>query len=158
MSRKKRKFKGNQVQAPGKAAPSSAQHAANPQDRNARLIMQQQSFFQGPLPPPEVLAKYETLYPGVSKMLFDQFQAQGNHRMELENRVIQSNIKNSRLGQWMGYSICMLALIGGGVLVCFGIRTEGLIAAVAGLAVLTAVFVTGKFTGQKELRAKRQGQ
>ena len=78
--------------------------------------------------------------------------------MALENRVIDSNIKNSRLGQWMGYSICMLALVGGGVLISFGIRTEGLIAAVAGLALLAGVFVTGKFTAQKELRAKRQGQ
>ena len=119
--------------------------------------MQSQSY-AGPLPSSEMLAKYESLYPGAAKMLFDQFHAQGNHRMELECKVITANIKNSRLGQWIGYSLCMMALVGGGVLVCFGIRTEGLIAAVAGLAVLTAVFITGKFTGQKELRAKRQGQ
>jgi hypothetical protein len=76
--------------------------------------------------------------------------------MEIEKKVIEGNISSSRLGQWMAYSICMTALVGGGVLVCFGIRTKGLIAAVAGLGILVAVFVTGKLSGQKELKAKRQ--
>jgi uncharacterized membrane protein len=103
-----------------------------------------------------MLAKFETLYPGASKLLFEQFQDQGKHRMEIEKKVIEANIRSARLGQWMGYSLCMVALVGGGVLVCFGIRTEGLIAAVAGLTALVTVFLTGKFTGQKELKAKRQ--
>ncbi len=158
MSKKRKKFKGRSVQAPANIPSGAPQPASLSQSGKGQLVMQQQSFFQGPLPPPEVLAKYEALYSGVSKMLFDQFQEQGKHRMQLENKVITANIKNSRLGQWMGYSLCLIALLGGGILVCFGIRTEGIIAAVAGLAVLAAVFVTGKFTGQKELRAKRQGQ
>jgi len=113
---------------------------------------------QGPLPSPEILAQYETLYPGAAKQIFDQFKDQSNHRMALENKVINSNISNSRLGQWMGFTICMTALIGGGILAIFGIKVEGIIIAAAGLASLVTVFVTGKFTGQKELRAKRTDQ
>jgi uncharacterized membrane protein len=154
MSRRKRK---NTLSSTTAGRPQNT-NPINPQLQNVVRQVVLQQLYQGPLPHPDMLAKYETLYPGASKLLFDQFQEQGKHRMQLENRVIESNIKNSRLGQWMGFSICMVALLGGVILVCFGIRLEGIIAAVAGLAVLVGVFVTGKFTGQKEIKAKRQGQ
>jgi uncharacterized membrane protein len=139
------------------SAPTAANgHAASPQLANAVRQVVLQQLYQGPLPHPDMLAKFEALYPGASKLLFEQFKAQGDHRMEIENKVIEGNIRSSRLGQWMAYSICMTALVGGGILVCFGIRTEGLIASVAGLGILVAVFITGKLSGQKELKAKRQ--
>jgi DNA replication protein len=62
-----------------------------------------QQLYQGPLPHPDMLAKFETLYPGASKLLFEQFKAQGDHRMEREKKVIEGNIRSSRLGQWMAY-------------------------------------------------------
>jgi uncharacterized membrane protein len=49
------------------------------------------AFRKGPLPPPAELEKYESLYPGATKLLFDNFVNQTNHRMELEKLVIQED-------------------------------------------------------------------
>lgn len=150
---KRKKWRNRPPQQPI-TQPSKPAQPQQPQ----RVVHAEIRQTQGPLPTPEDLAKYEQLYPGAAKQIFDQFKDQSTHRMALENRVINSNISNSRLGQWMGFSICMTALIGGGVLAIFGIKIEGIIIAAAGLVSLVTVFVTGKFTGQKELRAKRLGQ
>ena len=154
MSRRNKRRIAATYSAPPPASLNSP--TSNPQLTSAIRQIVLQQLYQGPLPHPDMLAKFETLYPGASKLLFEQFQDQGKHRMEIEKKVIEANIRSARLGQWMGYSLCMVALVGGGVLVCFGIRTEGLIAAVAGLTALVTVFLTGKFNGQKELKAKRQ--
>ncbi|MGO9410974.1 MAG: DUF2335 domain-containing protein [Spirochaetia bacterium] len=130
-----------------------------PQASQIRQVAQtiiRQELYQGPMPHPDILAKYETLCPGTAKRLFDQLQEQTHHRMSMEKTVITANVRSSRLGQWMGFTICMTALVGGGVMAAFGIDTAGLILAVGGLVSLVAVFMAGRLTGQKELRAKRQ--
>ncbi len=145
---------GSQPSHPNSQAPGS-----QPERNQILHVVRQvilQELYQGPMPHPDMLRKYEDLYPGAAKLLFDQFKTQSDHRIELEKKVIDGNIRSGRLGQWMGYSICMTALIGGGALSCFGIKLEGIIIAVAGLVALVTVFMTGKFAGQRELKAKRE--
>ncbi|MDR2095412.1 MAG: DUF2335 domain-containing protein [Treponema sp.] len=55
------------------------------------------AFRKGPLPPPAELEKYESLYPGATKLLFDNFINQTNHRMELENMVIREDNKRAKI-------------------------------------------------------------
>jgi uncharacterized membrane protein len=42
-------------------------------DSPARELNMMAAFRQGPLPPPVELEKYESLYPGATKLLFDNF-------------------------------------------------------------------------------------
>jgi uncharacterized membrane protein len=41
------------------------------------------AFRKSPLPPPEDMTKYENLLPGATKMLFENFITQTNHRMDV---------------------------------------------------------------------------
>ena len=54
--------------------------------------------FSGPIPPPDILAKYNDILPGLADRIMKQAEAKTIHRIELENKVIQSDIINSRLG------------------------------------------------------------
>jgi len=51
------------------------------------------AFRKGPFPPPEEMQKYESLYSGATKLLFDNFVTQTNHRIELEKTVAGRNAK-----------------------------------------------------------------
>ena len=50
---------------------------------------------QSPLPPPAELEKFEVLYPGATKLVFDNFISQSNHRMELEKMTISGDNKQA---------------------------------------------------------------
>jgi len=53
--------------------------------------------FSGPLPPPSVLSQYNQVVPGAAERIIAMAESQSEHRQQLENKVIESDIKNSRL-------------------------------------------------------------
>lgn len=42
--------------------------------------------YRGPIPPPEMLAGYEQIYPGLAKEIVDAWHEQRTHRMSIEDR------------------------------------------------------------------------
>lgn len=120
-----------------------------------QFVIAAQSF-SGPLPPPEMLRKYEELLPGSADRIISIAERQSSHRQKLESDVIASSIRNERLGMTFGFLICILAISGGIFAVMHGKSAEGIAAIITPLVALVAVFVYGKSKQKKDLEARQQ--
>src|SRR4051812_24986466 len=63
---------------------SSVTGASMNASQTIRVVRRELSVHTGPLPPPEVLARYEQIMPGAVELLFRNFERQSQHRMEIE--------------------------------------------------------------------------
>lgn len=113
--------------------------------------------FSGPLPPPEILRKYDELLPGSAERIIAMAERQGAHRQGLESEVVKSNCKNERLGMVFGFIICVMAIAAGIYAVTMGKEGFGIAAIISALAAPMAVFIYGKSRQKKDLQASQQG-
>jgi uncharacterized membrane protein len=115
----------------------------------ARITVATEHF--GPLPPPDMLAEYEQFVPGLAERIIrmaeiplEMGRDQMDHRHELENRVIRSDIRRS----WAGLAIATvlsLLVLGGGIFLSYeGKEIAGLGSVIVGVAALAAVFYKAK--------------
>lgn len=111
--------------------------------------------FQGPLPPPSFLAKYNEAFSGCAERIAAMTEQQLTHRHALESRAIDGKLSAERRGQALGFILALTAIIGGGVLIALGKDTTGLTAIVGTLAGLVTVFVYGRRKDAEERREKR---
>ncbi len=114
-----------------------------------RTIERQSNF-----PPPVELREYENIYPGFTKSLMTQFEKQSEHRMGLENRVIDSGIKNMRRGQLYAFILSFLTISIGGALIFFNKDIIGIAAILGALGTLAAVFIYGNKSKREEREQK----
>ncbi len=112
--------------------------------------------FSGPLPPPEILARYNELLPGAAERIIAMAENQHSHRQQLEKTVINSNVNAQNLGTKLGFVVAMTVILGGIVLIYAGKQTSGLTALLVALASLVGVFVYSKREQQQELRRKAE--
>lgn len=104
----------------------------------------------GPLPPPEVLMQYNQAVPDSAERIIVMAEAQSKHRQELESKVIESDINNSKLGLHYGLIIGLAAVIGGTICILYGHEVGGSIIGGTGLTGLVGVFVYGSRSRRKE--------
>ena len=116
----------------------------------------QQYSFSGPLPPPEILAKYNEALPGLAERIICMAEQQAKHRQSIEKTVIDSNAFVQKVGPFLGFVVAMTAVIGGTILVLKGKDGYGLAAIIGALASLAGVFIYGKRHQRKELDEKAQ--
>jgi len=107
-------------------------------------------LYAGPLPPPEVLVQYNQTVPDAAERIITMAESQSRHRQELESKVIESDIKNSRLGLHYGLIIGLAAVIGGTICITSGYEVGGSIIGGTGLTGLVGVFVYGSRSKRKE--------
>lgn len=120
-----------------------------PSAGNDRRIAVTAMQFAGPLPPPDLLAQYESIVPGSAERLIKQMEDQGNHRRAMERVVIEGNDRDSRRGvTWAG----VLGLAGV-ALAAFAVhKGHGAVASIivgTTLAALAGVFVYGTRTASQ---------
>jgi len=113
-----------------------------------------QAHFSGPLPPPEMLARYNDAVPGGAERILAMAENQSKHRQELERIVIDANAHTQKTAPVYGFIICMTAILGGIYLIYLGKSAQGLASIVTALVSLAAVFVIGKLRQKKELNEK----
>lgn len=54
--------------------------------------MERREAYQGPVPPPDILERFELLVPGTAKKMFDQAEQESLHRRKIEERTNDANI------------------------------------------------------------------
>lgn len=77
------------------------------------MAEQHRSEFSGPLPPPEVLAKYEDVFPGAAERIFQMAENQAQHRRSLERISLKLASRDSLLGIITGFIIAIAGIAGG---------------------------------------------
>jgi len=112
--------------------------------------------FQGPLPPPELMERYNQIIPGAAQRILNIFESQVQHRQALEQAVIKSDIRDSRLGLYLGFFVSVFAVIGGVICVLSGYTATGGIIAAIPVPVLASVFVYGSTNRRREREGRRK--
>ncbi len=115
------------------------------------------SYYEGPLPSPQILEQYEAIVPNAAERIFKAFENQTNHRMELEKSVISSDIKRAYVGLSLGFAVSMTALLGGVYTAVQGHPGAGGTIATASVVALAGVFVYGSSMRKAE-RSTRKDQ
>lgn len=124
------------------------------QQPQAAAIFRQQMEYSGPLPLPADLIKYNDAHPDAAHRIITMAENQATHRHVLENKVVDSNISNSRLGIICGFIIGMTTTIGGIVLLAMGKDPAGYAMVTVSVTGLVGVFVIGKYMQSKERNEK----
>ena len=123
---------------------------AEMEEQIQNLVMRKVTY-EGPYPPPSMLAEYNQIVPGSADRLITMAEEEQKHRQQLETQDMQSFIleqketsKARTRGQWLGAGILALALLLAAII---GLRSPDSPVAIAlvGMAVAAAVvaLVTG---------------
>lgn len=129
---------------------------ALPKEAKAKAILSiTQRSYRGPIPPPELLAGYESILPGSADRIIAMTERQQKHRIDLESTVVSSNAKDAHLGVIFAFILGVL-VIGGGIAIILldkGVALGSTFSFV-GLATLLSTFVYGTRSNSKERQNK----
>jgi uncharacterized membrane protein len=108
------------------------------------------------LPNPDDIAKLEALKQGSFDIILEQYQKQGNHRIEIEKKVIGGNVFAQKASIFVGGFLVFAALICGTYLIAIGKDASGLAAIIGAMAVPLGIFIGNKIFQHKDLKEKNK--
>lgn len=113
-----------------------------PQSQKGQVIKTIQQF-TGPLPHPEILAHYNQITPDAANRIICMAEQQASHRQHIEKTMIETEAGLRRKGQWFGFTLGIIGLIGG--IICI-LLDKPWGAAISGVSLvsLVSVFVFGR--------------
>jgi uncharacterized membrane protein len=125
------------------------------QHKSNAVVLRQSQSFSGPLPPPEMLRKFDEVVPGAAERIIKMAEEQSAHRKDLEKKVIESDISRSKWGQVLGFIIAVAGLAFSALIAIYGSAIAGGIIGIGTLASLVGVFMYGSSSRSKERIEKR---
>jgi uncharacterized membrane protein len=108
------------------------------------------STFSGPLPPPDILARYNDAVSDGAERIIALAERQAAHRMGLESRVVDADIKRSNWGLVAGFIVAVAGLLIAFLMVDRGNAVAGVVVGSLDLAGLVAIFVYGTVSRRSE--------
>lgn len=115
-------------------------------------------MYSGPIPPPSSLAEYENILPGSADRILTMTERQSSHRINLEGKVVEAEIKNGKTGQIMGFILAVLALGAGITFAIFGMKTEAIVTIIVTILGLCALFINSRIFKKRDLESKSPRQ
>lgn len=103
----------------------------------------------GPLPPPETLARYEEVLPGLADRITRMAEGQSDHRKDMEKDALRGQMAGQTRGTYCGLAATGAVLAVAAYMARLGYPVEAAAVVTTNLAVLAGVFVIGR---------RRQGQ
>ena len=100
--------------------------------------------FEGPLPPAQMYAQYESAYPGTAERILKMAEQQQQHRMGWENKVRDNGDKAEQRGQWMAFALAMASI--GGAVIC---GVYGQTSPAIALAIISVSGIAGRLLGRR---------
>ena len=110
--------------------------------------------YSGPLPPPDILEKFNQIIPNGAERIMVMAEAQSKHRMTLETKVLNTDSRNSLLGVIFAFILGVTSIVTGGTVVFNGQPWPGTILGSAGLVGLVSTFIYGTRERKKERENK----
>jgi len=116
----------------------------NKNDKGKQIVQRTSMTYEGPLPPASEFERYERVCPGAADRILAMAENEEAHRHRTEDRIVDSVIKQTKLGQIFAFAIALGSL--GTVIASLIIdRPLGAIApAILALTSLAAVFIGSK--------------
>ncbi len=116
-----------------------------------------QMSFQGPIPPPEILAKYNDAVEGAADRIIGMAERQQEHRIELEKTVVKGDQRRSWGGLIAGVLVTVVAFAFAGYVAFLGQVVTGALFALAPIVVLAGTFVYGTRSRSEERQLRLKG-
>lgn len=135
-------------------AAGTSQQTAAAQKR--RIVAMEATAYTGPLPPPDMLEQYNRAFPGCAERIVRMAEDRLRHRQALEKSVVESKIRNERLGQWFAFILGMAGIAGAVYLVTIGKSLEGFGVFLFSLGSLVGAFLVAQRRQARELEDKRR--
>ena len=162
MSNRKKNKVARQSPPKIQAVPKSVQER---QLRTLRAIQMSTRITSGPIPSADEMMRYQQVQRDLPERIMRQFERrteraelQGEHRMRMENRVINNNILMERLGWGSATTFGLVVLVGSLGLVYAGKSLEGLAGVTVALATLLGLWIFSRKEQIQELTKKRAAE
>lgn len=131
------------AQPPTRRPPEGSEHP----DARGGVVLRT----EGPLPSPRALAEYEQAAPGAADRILRVFEAQSQHRQDVEMTALRGSVsdaaagrREARWGQFFALLIGLAALASGTHLGAHDAQTAGSIIGGGGVVGLVTVFIRGR--------------
>ncbi len=115
-----------------------------------------QAEYRGPLPPPDMLERYEQIHHGTAERIIKRFEQEAEHRHTLERRIVEAQIDRDKSdvaeiqrGQLYAFVLGALGLLVGGAVALFSKTDAGAYAGAAIGGVTLVGLVTAFIVGHK---------
>lgn len=137
--------------------PQPLQQPQSKEDKRiAAVLHSYRESFSGPLPPPEILLKYEQTCKGAAHRIIKMAENQSIHRQELERKVIKSNISNERIGMNYTFLLTIALIISGVILSLFDKKIESYFALFGPTVWHAGNYVYRKYIEKEEPKRKER--
>jgi len=138
-------------------------------ESQAPFLSIRETSFSGPLPPPQVLKDYNDVLPDAAERIIAMAETQSVHRQSLERLSVEATLQDARAGraerrtgQWLGFTLALVAIVGGSLAAILSPGTAGQIggAVIGGSALvsLVSVFVAGSESTRSRSRSEQQDE
>ena len=111
--------------------------------------------YSGPIPPPELLSRFNELIPNGADRIMRQAENQSAHRINIETVVVTSQQSLSSRGQSFAFIIGMVGLLLGFIAIMSGHEWAGVTISGGAVVSLVYAFITGQNNQKKDLASKR---
>ena len=137
-------------------SPSPDEPRSPEQAQIRQIVAQVAQHFSGPLPPPDVLVRYNDAVPNGAERIIAMAERQAEHRMGLEKRVITADIWRSYVGVVAGLIVALAFLYASYRLIDDGRELPGTLLATFDIVSLVGVFVYGTISQRQERQERVQ--
>lgn len=110
-------------------------------------IEERSQIYEGPLPPPTELIKYNEAHPDAADRIIAMAEKEQEARLANATYMLREDAKAKKRGQYMGFAIALIVLLGGMFLLLQGRALEGFTTLVGAAATLVFIFISGKYQG-----------
>lgn len=110
--------------------------------------------WRAPMPPPDILKEYNKCAPNGADRILRMTENQSEHRMRMEFKAIEGDLKQSNLGQIFAFIIAMSFLGVSGFLIYIGHEISGSILGTVDLVALVTAFLVGRHQQNRDLSDK----
>lgn len=117
-------------------------------------VQQTVQGFTGPIPPPQVLAGYEAVLPGLANRITMMAERQSEHRQRLEQQVVSANIRHAEIGLWLGAAVAVALAAAAVIVTLAGYPEVGAVIGAFDIVGVVTVFVLRQRAQGRELQDK----
>jgi len=121
--------------------------------------------FSGPMPPPELLERYELICPGSADRMLSMAEQEAEHRRTTEGKIVQAQIDHhkrqfseARCGQLCALVITLAAIAAGVYTAVQGHEIAGSVIGVGGIGGIVTTFILGRAKQRATEEPKQQDQ
>ena len=125
-----------------------------------------QASWRGPLPPPNILGRYDEVLPGAAERILVMSENLHQHELNMErdasdrenkvldlaDKALSNDASQGRRGQWFAFVIALLGIVVGALLIAIDKAGFGMAVIFTPLAGLVGVFVYGTQARSAERR------